>query len=107
MASVRRSPSLTPSAAEVKFRQVAVRMLLGTMLIDTLHAALEDRIEALNRVRGDHVGSVANVFLCTMVDRIMTFELTAHSKTEVFTSRRKAGGNMEARHAGALLAVKM
>jgi hypothetical protein len=28
-------------------------MLLGTVLIDTFHAALEDRIEALNGVGGD------------------------------------------------------
>jgi hypothetical protein len=33
------------AVAEIKLRQIAVQMLLSAMLVDALHAALEDRIE--------------------------------------------------------------
>lgn len=36
---------------EIEFCQIAVQMLLATMLVDPAHAALEDRKEALDRVR--------------------------------------------------------
>src|ERR1700681_1766461 len=40
---------------EIEFRQVAVQVLLGAMLIHALHATLEDRIEAFDRIGGDDV----------------------------------------------------
>lgn len=40
----------TVIVAEVKFRQIAVKVLLGAMLIDALHAAFEDAEIAFNRV---------------------------------------------------------
>ena len=42
--------------AEVKLRQVAMQVLLLAMLIDALHAALENRIVALDRVSRDGGG---------------------------------------------------
>ena len=36
--------------AEVKFSHIAVKMLLTAMLIDALHAALEDAVVPLDRV---------------------------------------------------------
>src|SRR5437016_3884067 len=55
-----------------------MQMLLAAMLIHALHAALEDRIEAFNRVRGDYVDTVANVFLFAMVDRAVAVKLAAY-----------------------------
>jgi hypothetical protein len=37
--------------AEVKLHDVAVQVMLGAMLIDARHAALEDREKAFHRVR--------------------------------------------------------
>ena len=39
--------------AEIEFGQVAVQVLLAAVLIDALHAALEDREVTFDRVRGD------------------------------------------------------
>ncbi len=36
--------------AEVKFREIAVQMFLGAVLVDALHAALENREEAFDRI---------------------------------------------------------
>lgn len=44
--------------AEVKFRQIAVQMVFGAMLIDALHAALEDREIAFNGVGVDVAANV-------------------------------------------------
>jgi hypothetical protein len=41
--------------AELKFREIAVQVLLGAMLIDALHAAPEDAESALDRVGMDFV----------------------------------------------------
>src|ERR1700722_12849933 len=49
-------------------------MLSREAHLDALHAALEDRIVALNRVRGD---LAANIFLFAVVDRIMAREVAA------------------------------
>lgn len=63
-----------------------MQMLLAAMLVDALHAALEDREIAFNRVRMDHERfaarqapnvRVTNIFLVTMVDREMCAELCA------------------------------
>ena len=43
--------------AEIKLREIAVQVLLAAMLVDALHAALEDRIVALDGVGADDVGS--------------------------------------------------
>ena len=66
------------AVAKIKLRQVAVQMLLAGVLIDALHAALEDRIEAFDRVAVDRataplVRAMVNVVmageLLTMVPR--------------------------------------
>ena len=36
--------------AEIELRQIAVQMLLAAMLVDALHAALEDRVVAFDGV---------------------------------------------------------
>src|ERR1700687_1328170 len=41
--------------SEIEFRKITVQMLLGAMLIDALHAALENRVVAFDRVGGDIV----------------------------------------------------
>src|SRR5216684_670222 len=63
-------------------------MLLTAMLVDALHAALEDRIEAFNRVGGDdgagftigeaHNVRVADVFFFPVVHGIMAGEISAN-----------------------------
>src|SRR5262249_17445344 len=42
---------------EIEFREIAMQVLLFAVLVDALHAALEGRIEALNRVGGHDVGT--------------------------------------------------
>ena len=54
--------------AEVKFREIAVRMLFLAMLIDALHAALEDRIVTLDDVGVD---DATHPFVSRMVDGLM------------------------------------
>lgn len=58
--------------AEVKFREIAVQMLLAAVLIDAAHPALEDREEALDRI-GLHVA--ADIFVVRMRDGFMGGEL--------------------------------
>jgi hypothetical protein len=41
--------------AEIELREIAVQMLFIAMLVDTLHAALENRIEALDGVGVDRL----------------------------------------------------
>ena len=51
-------------------------MLLRAMLIDALHAALEDRIVAFHRVRGDDLFALAaHVFLASVVNAVMAGKL--------------------------------
>jgi hypothetical protein len=40
----------TIAILEIEFREIAVKMLLGTVLVNALHAALEDRIVALDGI---------------------------------------------------------
>jgi hypothetical protein len=56
------------------------------MLVNALHAALEDRIEAFDRIGMDYIVvavreflgvGIANVFLPTVVDRIVAQEVLA------------------------------
>src|SRR5712671_4761230 len=53
------------AVAEIELGQISVQMLLFAMLIDALHATLEDRIIAFN---GVGVGATANVFFLAVVD---------------------------------------
>jgi hypothetical protein len=61
--------------SEIKFREIAVQMLLGAVLIDAFHAALEDGIVAFDGVGGD---LAAYIFLFAVVHRAMVFELAAN-----------------------------
>src|SRR5208282_220723 len=55
--------------AEIELRQIAVQMLLATVLVDALHAALEDRVVALNRIGADYpFALIANVFIVAVLD---------------------------------------
>jgi len=61
--------------SEIKFRQIAVQMLLFAMLVDAFHAALEDRIVSLDGVGRDYpLTIVANIFIDTMLDGFMAGE---------------------------------
>ena len=62
--------------AKIELGQIAVQMLLAAMLVDAFHAALEDRIEALDRVC---VRLAANVLFGRMVDAIMANEAAART----------------------------
>jgi len=62
------------AVAEIKFRDIAVKVLLLAMLIDALHAALEHAVIALDRVRM-HVA--AHVFFLAVVDAFMAGEVLA------------------------------
>ena len=55
-----------PPSAKALAGYMVVKMLLGAVLIDALHAALEDRVVALDRVRMDFA---AHVFVSTMLHR--------------------------------------
>ena len=68
----------TVGVAEIELRQIPLQMLLRAVLVDALHAALEDREEAFNRVRrGDLAILVAGIFAAAMVNRAMGGELSA------------------------------
>jgi hypothetical protein len=54
--------------AEIEFAQVAVQMPFAAMLVDTLHAALEDRIVAFNCVGVD---DPTHVFADAVIDGLM------------------------------------
>lgn len=60
--------------AEIKFRSVTVQVLLAAVLIHALHAALEDAVEAFDRVG---VNFSATVFALTVSGKVMLCELFA------------------------------
>jgi hypothetical protein len=66
------------AVAEIKLCQIAMQMLLRAMLIDALHAALENAVEALNRVRNSDVRRLARILKLTMVDSLMVFLLATN-----------------------------
>jgi hypothetical protein len=51
--------------AELELRDIPMQMLLGAMLIDALHAALEDREAAFNRVG---MNAATAIFASAVVD---------------------------------------
>src|SRR4051794_28842727 len=61
--------------AELKFRQIAVKVLLVAMLIDTLHAALEQAKVAFDGVGVDRCVLERDVLTLAVVDRIVAGEL--------------------------------
>ncbi len=67
---------------EIEFRQIAVQVLLGTMLIDAAHSALENREVAFDRIGGCDVfrNVLANVVLHSAVLR----KLFADPMVEIF-----------------------
>lgn len=62
------------AVAEVKFRKIAVQVLLAAMLIDAAHAALEDEEAALDGVR-EHVA--AHLLSSGVIDDLMAGERLA------------------------------
>ena len=84
-AAMRRSTSLMPSStavivAEVKFREVAVQMLLFAMLVHAAHPALEDREIAFNRC--SLVTSPPRIFVVAVLDGFVCGELGADFRIE-------------------------
>jgi len=75
--------------AEIELREITVQVLFLAMLIDALHAALEDRIVAFNRIGMDRfdvqpVGFVdpsfvANVLIFAVRDRAVTGKFIANA----------------------------
>ena len=53
------------AVAEIEFRQIAVQVLFGAVLINALHAALEDPIVAFDRVG---MGDSADILIGAVVD---------------------------------------
>jgi hypothetical protein len=66
--------------AEIKFRDIAVKVLLFAVLIDALHAAFEHAVVAFRRVDID-LGSGRAIgvapFLAPMIDRVVLSEMLA------------------------------
>ncbi len=60
---------------EVKLSKVTVQVLLGAVLVDALHAALEDAEVAFNRVR---VRFTATVFAVLVANDLMVSELATN-----------------------------
>jgi hypothetical protein len=66
--------------ADVKFREVAVKVLLLAVLVNAFHAALENRVIAFNSVSVDfHAAFVISVaiFAARMVNGVMLGELAS------------------------------
>src|SRR6266852_5738952 len=65
-----------------------MQMLLGAVLVDALHAALEDAVVALNRVGVD---PAANIFLLAVIDGIVARKLLPHlAVVGCFVSHQRA-----------------
>ena len=59
--------------AEIELRQITVKVLLRTVLVDALHAALEDAEHAFDRIGVDrNAVFVADVFTGRVADGFMT-----------------------------------
>ncbi len=80
----------TIGIAEIKFREVAVKVALAAMLIDALHAALEHAEEAFNGVGGDDLlAFVSAIFLGFVVHAVMAGELSGF--VEVLIPKGRVG----------------
>lgn len=66
--------------SEIKFGKVAVQMGFAAMLINTLHAAFENREITFNRVGMDEAPCV---FFLSMIDAFMAGELFANARVDV------------------------
>jgi hypothetical protein len=65
-------------ATEVEFREIAVQMLLGTVLVGAEYSALENLEIAFNRVgRDDGISLASDVFVLLVVDGIVARKLGA------------------------------
>lgn len=62
--------------AEIKFRDIAMRIMLCAMLIDALHSALEYGIEAFRRVE---LGFAAPIFARAVTHKVMCREMLAQA----------------------------
>jgi hypothetical protein len=63
--------------AEIELGKISVQVFLAAMLVDALHAALEDRIVAFN---GVGVNFAANIFFAAVVYALMAGELGSNFK---------------------------
>ena len=64
--------------AEIELADVAVKVLLRTMLVDACHSAFENRVISLCRVRvDDFLGFVADIFALAVVDAVVAGEVVA------------------------------
>jgi len=66
----------TVVVAELELGDVAVQVLLAAVLIDALHAALEDGEVAFDRVRVDGLVVAVHVLACAVMNEIMTREVS-------------------------------
>ena len=64
----------TIGIAEIKFRQITVQVLFLAVLISAFHAAFEDRVVALDRVR---VNVAAHVFVFAVIDGVVARKFAA------------------------------
>jgi len=65
--------------AEIKLSEIAVQVLLAAMLIDALHAALEDRIVVLDGIGADDaLALIAHIFIIAVLDGIVAREPPAY-----------------------------
>lgn len=62
---------------EIELGHVAMQVLLAAMLIDALHAALEDAVEAFNRIGMD---GAAHILACAVANVIMLGEELAEMR---------------------------
>src|SRR5205823_6419365 len=70
--------------AEVEFRQVAVQMLLATMLVNADHAALEDRVEAFDGIGvNSALALIPNIFLIAVTNGAVTGKLLPYAVVNV------------------------
>jgi hypothetical protein len=73
---------------EIEFRDVAVQILFGAMLVIAPHSAFENAKEAFNRVRR-HVAT--SVFVGRMLDRFMGRKFFAYCAVDIaFVSMQSA-----------------
>ena len=68
----------TVGVAEIELGKVAVQVAFAAMLVDALHAALEDRIEALDGIGGDELRAfVTDIFFILVQHAVMAGEVIA------------------------------